>query len=209
MRPARVTLLLVFTSGCATIFTGTRQDLGFTSRPASSTVVLGGAPAEVLAKVKDVTAAKDFFVKLFSPLLPDDARRFLEALNPDELLSFIVAAANPTAATASTVDTVGDVYARAPAILRDVVAKNVFVQGFGATPLSLSLKKGSEYAAISWAPGRRARLLIVETRFNFVALLNIFTLGVGFVVDLLTGAMFNLTPEQLEWELAPLVDGMP
>lgn len=208
MRPALVTLL-VLSSGCATIFTGTRQDIAFTSRPTSSAVVLGGPPAEVLAKVKDVTATKDFFVKLFSPLLPDDARRFLEALNPDELLSFIVAATNPTAATAGTVDSVGDVYAKAPAILRDVVAKNVFIQGFGSTPLTLNLKKGAEYAAISWAPGRRARLLIVETRFNFVALLNVFTLGVGFVVDLLTGAMFNLTPEHLEWELAPLVDGMP
>lgn len=196
-------------SSCATIFTGTRQDIQFTSRPSSSTVVLGGPPAEVLAKAKDVTAAKDFFVKLFSPLLPDDARRFLEALNPDELLSFIVAAANPGAAAASTVDSVGDVYAKAPSILRDVVAKNVFIQGFGSTPLTLSLKKGSEYAAISWAPGRRARLLIVETRFNFVSLLNIFTLGVGFVVDLLTGAMFTLTPEQVDWELAPRIDGMP
>lgn len=208
MRPALLAVL-VFSSGCATVFSGTRQDVTFTSRPASSTVVLGGAPAEVLAKVKDVTATKDFFVKLFSPLLPDDARRFLEALNPDELLSFIVAAANPTSATAGVVDSAGDVYAKAPAILRDVVAKSAFIQGFGSTPLTLSLKKGSEYAAISWGPGRRARLLIVETRFNFVTLLNVFTLGIGFVVDLLTGAMFNLTPEHLEWELAPLVDGMP
>lgn len=201
--------VLVFASGCATIFTGTRQDISFASQPPSTTVVLGGAAGEVLAKVKDVTATKDFFVRLFAPLLPDDARRFLEALNPDELLSFIVAATKPTAATGAVVDSVGDVYARAPPILRDVVAKNLFVQAVGTTPLTANLKKGAEYAAISWAPGRRARLLIVETRFNFVTLLNVFTLGVGFIVDLLTGAMFNLEPTDVRWDLAPLIDGMP
>lgn len=197
-------LVAVFTSGCATIFTGTRQEIAFSSQPPSSTVVLGGTPAEILAKVKDLNDAKDFLVRLFAPLLPADARAFLEALSPDELLTFIVAATNPTPPAAEALDAVGDVYARAPRILREVVAKSLFVQGFGTTPLALELKKGAEYAAISWAPGRRARLLVVETRFNFVTLLNVFTLGIGFVVDVLTGAMFNLAPSELRWELAPL-----
>ncbi|MER2565314.1 MAG: hypothetical protein ABTQ32_31605 [Myxococcaceae bacterium] len=202
-------LLCVLSAGCATVLSGTRQDLSFTSEPASTTVVLGGAPAEILAKVKDVSDAKDFVVRLLGSALPDDARRFLEALTPDELLTMLVAVLHPTAATVTTVDTLGTLYARTPQLVRDVVTKTIFVAGAGTTPFGLNLKKGSEYAAISWAPGRRAKLLVVETRFNFVSLLNIFTLGLGFVVDALTGAWFSLHPSELSWQLSPHVDGMP
>lgn len=197
-------LLAVLSSGCATVLSGTRQDLAFTSEPTSSTVVLGGAPAEILAKLQSVTEAKDFVVRLLASALPDDARQFLEALSPDELLTMLVAVLHPTAAMANTVDALGAMYARTPQLVRDVVTRTIFVAGAGSTPMTVNLKKGSEYAAISWAPGHRAKLLVVETRFNFVSLLNVFTLGLGFVVDALTGAWFSLHPNELSWQLPPL-----
>lgn len=203
-----VLAVFVLSTGCATVLSGTRQDISFSSEPASTTVVLGGAPAEILATLKDVTEAKDFVVRLLGAGLTDEARRFLEALTPDELLTMLVAVLHPTAATANTVDTLGAIYARTPQLVRDVVTKTIFVAGAGTTPLTVNLKKGSEYAAVSWAPGRRAKLLVVETRFNFVSLLNVFTLGLGFVVDALTGAWFSLHPSELSWQLPPL-DGAP
>lgn len=203
-----VLAVFVLSTGCATVLSGTRQDISFSSEPASTTVVLGGAPAEILATLKDVTEAKDFVVRLLGAGLTDEARRFLEALTPDELLTMLVAVLHPTAATANTVDTLGAIYARTPQLVRDVVTKTIFVAGAGTTPLTVNLKKGSEYAAVSWAPGRRAKLLVVETRFNFVSLLNVFTLGLGFVVDALTGAWFSLHPNELSWQLPPL-DGTP
>lgn len=199
-----VLAVFVLSTGCATVLSGTRQDVSFSSEPASTTVVLGGAPAEILATLKDVTEAKDFVVRLLDAGLTDEARRFLEALTPDELLTMLVAVLHPTAATANTVDTLGAIYARTPQLVRDVVTKTIFVAGAGTTPLTVNLKKGSEYAAVSWAPGRRAKLLVVETRFNFVSLLNVFTLGLGFVVDALTGAWFSLHPNELSWQLPPL-----
>lgn len=203
MRIQLVVLACLMGSGCATILSGTRQDVSFSSRPASSTVVLGGVAGEVLAKVSDLNAAKDFLVSVLSVVLPDDARAFLLALSPDELLTLIVAAANPDARTTATVEVAGDLLARAPGPLRDAIAKLLLVHAAGSTPLLVNLKKGAEYAAISWSPGRRAHLGIIETRFNFVSLLNVFTLGIGFIVDALTGAWLSLSPTELSWELQP------
>jgi hypothetical protein len=45
---------------------------------------------------------------------------------------------------------------------------------------------------------------VVETRFNFVSILNIFTLGLGFIVDALTGAWLSLHPSELSWQLEAL-----
>lgn len=209
MRPLLLLAVFLSTMSCATVLSGTRQDITFASDPASTTVVLGGAPAEILAKVKEVSDAKDFVVRLLGSALPEDARRFLEALTPDELLTMLVAVLQPSVATSNTVDRIGDLYARTPQLVRDVVTRTFFVAGAGTTPMTLNLKKGSEYAAIAWAPARRAKLVVVETRFNFVSLLNVFTLGLGFVVDALTGAWFSLHPTELSWQLPPHVDGMP
>ena len=195
---------LVVSMGCATVLSGTRQDISFVSVPSSTTVVLGGALAYLLVKVKDLSDAKDFIVRLISPGLTDEARRFLEALNPDELLTMLFAILHPTAETSNTVNLMGQLYARTPRIVRDVVSKLIFVTAAGETPFTADLHKGKEYAAIAWSPGRRARLLVVETRFNFVSLLNIFTLGLGFVVDALTGAWLSLHPSELSWQLDAL-----
>ncbi len=197
-------LLCVLSTGCATVLSGTRQDISFGSTPSSTTVVLGGAPADLLTKVKDLSDTKDFIVRLISPGLPDDARRFLESLNPDELLTMLFAILHPTVETSSTVNAMGQLYARTPQVVRDVVSRLIFVVAAGETPFTADLRKGKEYAAIAWSPGRRARLLVVETRFNFVSLLNIFTLGLGFVVDALTGAWFSLYPTELSWQLDAL-----
>ncbi len=205
LTPMRLLLLLsVVSTGCATVLSGTRQDVTFVSSPSSTTVVLGGAPADLLVKVRDVSEAKDFIVRLISPGLTDEARRFLESLNPDELLTMLFAILHPTVETSNTVGRLGQLYARTPQIVRDVVSKLIFVNAAGETPFTADLRKGKEYAAIAWSPGRRARLLVVETRFNFVSLLNIFTLGLGFVVDALTGAWLSLHPSELSWQLEAL-----
>lgn len=196
-------LLVLLLPGCATIFTGTRQDVRFESQPPSTTIVLSGVPAKVLAKAKEISDAKDLIVRLISPGLTAEARTFLESLTPDELLTMLVAILHPDARFNASVDAVGDVYARTPQLVRDLVAKTLFVEAGGTTPLSVSLHKGEEHAAISWAVGHRARLLVVDTRFNFVTLLNVFTLGLGFIVDAISGAWLNLHPTEVRWQLSP------
>jgi hypothetical protein len=191
-------------TGCATVFTGTRQDVRFESQPPSTAIVLSGAPAALLSKAKEISDIKDVVVRLLSSALPPEARTFLESLTPDEFLTMLVAILHPDARTSATVDAVGDVYARTPQLVRDLVAKSLFVEAGGTTPLFVSLRKGQEHVAISWAVGRRARLLVVETRFNFVTLLNVFTLGLGFIVDAISGAWLNLYPTEVRWELGPL-----
>jgi hypothetical protein len=165
-------LLLLLLSGCATIFSGTRREVTFTSAPSSTAVVFGGVGGEVLSKVQELSDKKDAIVRLLSPLLPDDARRFLEALTPDELLTTLFVILQPTAATSDTVGTLGALYARTPHVVRDVVTKLFWVAGGGNTTFAVDLKKGNDYAGIAWSPGRRAHLLVVESRFDFVSLLD-------------------------------------
>lgn len=204
MRLLLFSCVAVVSTGCATVLSGTRQDVSFVSSPSSTAVVLGGLPADILTKVKDLSEAKDFIVRLISPGLTDEARRFLDSLNPDELLTMLFVVLHPTAETSSTVDRAGQLYARTPQLVRDVVSRLISVNAAGSTPFTADLRKGKEYAAIAWAPGRRARLLVVETRFNFVSLLNIFTLGLGFIVDALTGAWLSLHPSEVSWQLDAL-----
>ncbi len=204
MPRALVVVLLFLGSGCATVFKGTRRDVTFVSEPRSTAVVIGGAVGSVLAKVHDLDEARGVILGFISPVLPPDTRQFLEALTADQLLTVLFAILRPTEQTNDTVDELGGLYAQVPPPVRSLISKTIFVEGGGYTPLAINLKKGDEYAGIAWAPGRRAHLLIVDTHFDLVTLLNVFTLGVGFIVDAITGAWFDLEPS-VSWQLAPQV----
>lgn len=195
-------MVVLLGSSCATIFKGTRRDVAFTSEPRSTAVVIGGAVGNVLAKVHDVDQARAVILKFISPVLEPEARQFFETLTADQLLTTLFAILRPTQQTNDTIDELGGLYAQVPPPVRSLIAKVIYVEGGGYTPMSINLKKGDEYAGIAWAPGRRAHLLVVDTHFDFVSLLNVFTLGVGFIVDALTGAWFDLDAA-VSWELAP------
>lgn len=200
---ARWLVVLLVGSGCATVFKGTRRDVAFFSHPTSTAVVMSGAAGSVLAKVHDLDEARALLLELLSPVVPSETRQTLEALSADQLLTMLFAVLQPARATNEAIDELGRLSAQLPPTARAMIADTIFVEDAGFTPLTVSLRKGREYAGVAWAPGRRAHLFVVRSHFDAVALLNVFTLGIGFLVDAITGAWFDLEPS-IDWELAPL-----
>ena len=194
--------------GCATLFTGTRQDVPIDSAPPGATVVvLQGTPALVALKAKRVSDFKDGVVNLFGDSLTPEARAFLLSLSTDELVTQLVlwlrlSEAPPELAAGAR--QVGQLLGLVPAFVRDRVSDFIGIAAVATTPVVQNLRKGQEYAVVTWARGHRARLLMVETTFNWVTLLNVFIAVVPAVVDVLTGAWLKLTPTELTYTLDPL-----
>jgi hypothetical protein len=107
------------------------------------------------------------------------------------------------------VTTASQVFAALPSPIADKVKDLLGIEGVGVTPWKIELKKGHPYALVTWQRGRKARLLVVDTTFNWVVLLNILVGVVPGVVDVLTGAWFNLTPREVKYTLDPMPGPAP
>lgn len=205
-------LPLLLLAGCATVFTGTKQEVPITSSPPGATVVVvSGTAANLALKAKKVSDFKDTLVNgLLGGALPPEAKAVLLSLSTDELITQLVLwvrAQQVPAAVAGGAAQAQQVLALVPLFLREKVGAYLGISAIEATPFSPKLRKGREYALVTWAPEHRARLLEIDTRFNWVVLLNVFTFGLGAIVDVLTGAWLNLTPQEVAFTLDPVAPG--
>lgn len=211
MRIALLLLVLLTQVGCATIFTGTRQDVSMTSIPPGSTVVVvSGTPATLALKAKKVSDFKDSLIGIFGGALPPEARAFLLSLSTDELITQLVLwtrAADAPPELVAGVGQINQVLSVVPGFVKDKISDFLGIAAIGTTPFTQNLHKGKEYAIVTWQKGHRARLLEVSTKFNWVTLLNVFVGIVPVVVDLISGSWLNLTPTEVSYTLDPLPPG--
>jgi hypothetical protein len=145
---------------------------------------------------------------LLGPFLPEAVRAAMRQWSIDELLTKLVLLTRLSEVPPELVGTLGSTFTAIPGPVVDQVADLIGVEGAGVTPASFELRKGRPYAVVSWAAGHGAKLLTVDTTFNWVTLLNVFN-GIlpGLLVDGLTGAWFNLTPKDVIYTLDPLPSG--
>lgn len=78
----------------------------------------------------------------------------------------------------------------------------VYVDGIemGTTPTVLSLKRGDDHEVVLRRDGYRDVTLRLDKDFDFVPAVvgNLFSFGIfGFAVDYVSGAAYDLTPEQI------------
>ncbi len=199
-------LVVLMQVGCAAIFTGTKQEISITSAPPGATVVVvGGTPAALALKAKKVSDFKDKIVNMLGGALPPDAKALLLTLSIEELITQLVLWTKASDLPPEMVGKAGRAFDGVPSIIRDKVTDYLGLEGLGTTPSKQTLGKGHNYAVVAWAKGYRARLIEVDTKFNWVVLLNIFN-GIlpGLIVDGLTGAWLNLTPDEVALDLEPL-----
>lgn len=192
--------------GCAAIFTGTRQTIPVTSTPPGATVVvLGGTPANLALRAKQVSDLRGPALALLGPALPPEARAAVEAWSIDELVTKLVLLTRLSELPPELVASAGEFLKLVPGPIVDKLSDLLGVEGAGVTPTQYELKKGKPYALVTWEKGYGAKLLKVDTTFNWVTLLNIFN-GIipGLIIDGLTGAWFNLSPDEVVYTLEPL-----
>lgn len=196
--------------GCASIFTGTRQTIPVTSTPPGATVVvLGGTPANLALRAKQVSDLREPVLNLLGPFVPDDVRATMMQWSIDELVTRLVLLTRLSELPPDLAQSAGDFFKLIPGPIVSKVADLLGIEGIGVSPTSWELKKGKPYAIVTWQRGYGAKLLKVDTRFNWVTLLNVFNAFLGVVIDALTGAWFNLTPDEVLYTLEPLPGAAP
>lgn len=204
---SRTVALLTLTtlSSCATIFTGTRQSVGIDSNPPGATIVaMGGSFAQLVARAKNIEGIKETVVSLMRPWLSPQVLAVLDVMTLDELLTQLVLFLKPIEGPPAVVlKEAAALFAALPGGVRDEISNRLGFEGLGFTPTQVELKKGAPHLLISFQAGRAARLFVIGTKFNFVVLFDIFTLGIGLIVDVATGAWLNLTPTTIDCELPP------
>ncbi len=78
------------------------------------------------------------------------------------------------------------------------------VSASGRTPLSTSLKRDSEYEVVVEADGYEAAKVWIRQEFEFWVLGNLLCGGlIGGAIDLITGAFWRLSPDELYVTLVP------
>lgn len=210
MRLLLVTLAFA-ASGCASILTGIRQDVLVDAQPPGATVVVvGGLPASVALTSEEVFGLKDTLVTLLGSNLPPPTRARLLALTPDALVTVLVTSLQlGQRLPADKAQAFGDTIELIPGPVRDRLSDYLGLETMGAAPRTVTLGKGRPWALVAFKEGHGARLLTIKTKFNWVTLLNILTLGLGAIVDVLTGAWRNLAVEELHFSLDPLPSPIP
>lgn len=200
---ATVLLIGLTTSGCATIFSGTTQDVRIRSNVEdTSCVVLGGYAGSVLATASTVSEVAQAVFDVLDPWLDPEDREALRKVDINEVIAYVgvraVDAEMPQALKESLalLQRVPD---RAIRELLDLFA----VMDYGPLPRKVELKRARTYAVVAWADGYKARVEVIGIRPNFVTLWNILNFGLGFIVDFLTGAWSNLE-DPIKFELVPL-----
>ncbi|MCC6333680.1 MAG: hypothetical protein IT380_06805 [Myxococcales bacterium] len=205
LRLAVAVTVVVVNSACATVFTGTRQDIAVTSTPPGATVVvLGGTPANLALRAQKVAELREPVLALLGPHLPEPVRAALQEMDVDELVTKLVLLTRVSELPPELAASAGGLLSAIPGPIVDKLTELLGIEGTGVSPTKFELKKGKPYAVVLWAKGYGAKLLKVDTTFNWVTLVNVLNAFLGVIVDGVTGAWFNLTPEEVGSTLSPL-----
>lgn len=200
-----VVCLATLQFGCATIFSGSKEEIRIDSNPSGATViVLGGAMASL---IKYGVKSREL-VRIFAGSLSEADRNFLETHDVESLLTWIVLDVRGRAAShESSSAKVAEVLAKLPKSLKEAVLEKFGLKEFATAPVNTELSRGTGYAVIGWQPGSKIRLEVIESKFNWVTLWNVLNLGLGVPIDMYTGAWMKLTPTELKLNLMKLADG--
>lgn len=204
-------VVALVTSGCASILTGIRQDVLVDAVPPGATVVVvGGLPASVALTTEEISGVKDTLVSLLGSNLPPVTRARLLALTPDALVTVLVTSLQlDKRLPGEKAQAFGETLELIPGPVRDRLSDYLGLETMGAAPRTVTLGKGRPWALVAFKEGHGARLLTIKTKFNWVTLLNVLTLGLGAIVDVLTGAWRNLAVDELHFSLDPLPSPIP
>ena len=205
LRVALCVCVAVCASGCATLFTGTSAKVFVTSSPeGAGVVVVGGPVGDVLIKGQQASLIAQSFVSLLVESVDEDTAEILRQADMRELLTALVIFARldrlPEHVPPELAAAIGLI--PKPVIL--TALSLVGVEDYGETPMVADLGLGSSYIVLTFLDDHRIEAVEIETSFNHLVWLNIFNLGLGVIVDVISGAWYEVDTERLTIELKPL-----
>lgn len=205
MRLIALAVVVVTQVGCATILSGTRQTVTLESvPPGAPVVVVGGAAAQLAVKLQKATQVRDLALKILQPVVSPELAAIMQQASPDELVTQLVILTQRGEIPPEWIQKAGTAVAKIPQPVVEKIVEQLGIEGIGATPYQVELKKGRPWAVVSWQVGHRGKLMVIDTKFNWICLLNILTAGLGMIVDVATGAWLSLDPTQVAYTLEPL-----
>ena len=188
-------------TGCATIFSGTKQKVRIeTAPPQAHVVVLGGAVGTLLASTPDTRKVTRKIIALFGSRLTAEQRQALELLDLRDLVAALAVWTKDQVMTGLPPAAEAAIRALPPKLVSKALAA-AGVDASGQSPIVTKLRRDSRYAVLSWQAGHRPKLTVIDSNFNWVVLWNVLNAGLGVIVDVGTGAWRKLSPSELQIEL--------
>lgn len=203
-------IVILGCSGCATIFSGSSQNVSIRVTPEDSTIiVLGGATGAALAKVGKVAYIQRRILELLSPAVSAEDREFIAAVGIERFLTNLILEMKTGRVPTDTTQQLAEIYARIPRPLKEKIMGTIGLEAFGVGSLDVELDRGEIYAVIGWRTGSDIKIRSIDGSFNWATLWNILNLGLGVPIDLYTGAWLKLAPSKLEFTLEPIPQTAP
>lgn len=205
MRAFVSVLVVLGLSGCATVFSGTSQHVSIKAAPADTTiVVLGGPIGAGIAKVGRVAEIQRRVLTLLFQSDAEEYRQFIATVGLEGLITRILLEVKLGQPPTDLTDQAGQIYSRIPRLFKERLVQAIGLEAFGVGQVEARLQRGEIYAVIGWRLGSNIRIRAIDSTLNWTTLWNILNLGIGYAVDLYTGAWTRLTPTNVELTLDPL-----
>lgn len=188
--------------GCATLFTGTSEDLTIESDPPNAVVVvIGGTVGNLLVRASQATSVAQKIFDVLDPHLGTELRETLRKVDLNELIAALGTLARLNRIPTGLVDDVRSVVEKIPRPIAEKAMEVLGLDHVGTTPTKCRIGKGGPTAVIAWAEGHHPRMESVDVRFNWVAVLNVFNFFIGLAIDIPTGAWLEPKTDRLRIRL--------
>lgn len=180
--------------GCATIFTGTSDEVLVDCDPEGATcaVIGGGGVGGLLVTASQVNAGMRTILRMVERHVSPSARETLSRVDFNELVAALVARSRVDRLPPGLVSDAASIIEGLSKGLVDDILEALGIQEIGTSPFEVRLKKGRPWGVLCFKEGYKARIELIGLRFNPVTFLNVFNLFIGCGIDIMTGAMFNL-----------------
>jgi hypothetical protein len=196
--------ILIAQSGCASVFSGTHQEVRFVSDPpGASVIVVGGSAGELVLDAKKQSDRLQIAIAMLRSMAPEEygpALARLEALRADELIPKLVTWLEESRLPAELASLPPVAIPRGAKM---VVLEVLGVGPCGATPYTGEVRRGSKYAVIVRLEGYRPKIVALDESFNWVFLLNIFNAFMLCPVDIVSGSWYGVDADEVVVTLEP------
>jgi hypothetical protein len=200
---ATVLLIGFAASSCATMFSGTTQDVRITGNVENANcVVLGGYLGSILSTASQVSEVAQAIFDILDPVLDPEDREALRKIDINEVIAYVGVSAAGAEMPPELAETLVFLQRVPNGVIKELV-ELFSVMDYGPLPRKVELKRAKTYAVVAWADGYKAGVEIIGIRPNFVTLWNVLNFGLGFFVDFFTGAWSNLE-DPIRFNLRPL-----
>ena len=199
--------------GCATIISGSSQTVTMEAEPEGAIlVVVSGTIGKYLIKGAQTSDSAQDVLDILEPHIDPEITSALRQFTFDQLVTWFVVYTRVEDGVSLIPGEVAELLGQIPKPLITEVLSYVGVETYAVAPAAETLDTDSSYIVLGYAEGRAIDTAVIDNSLNPWIFLNVFNLGLGAIVDLLTGAWAELDTDAIRLELgertAPVIPGV-